>query len=63
MLQEVHCIEKTNHLWKAEWGYQANTSPRMKATKQVCAFSSTIILTFRSKDFIPTLWGDLLSVT
>ena len=21
--QEVHCIEKTNHLWKAEWGYQA----------------------------------------
>ena len=23
MLQEVHCIEKTNHLWKAEWGYQA----------------------------------------
>ena len=23
MLQEVHCIEKTNHLWKAEFGYQA----------------------------------------
>ncbi|CAH3160508.1 unnamed protein product, partial [Porites lobata] len=23
MLQEAHCIEKTNHLWKAEWGYQA----------------------------------------
>ena len=23
MLQEVHCIEKTNYLWKAEWGYQA----------------------------------------
>ena len=39
------------------------TSPRMKATKQVYAFSLTIILTFRSKDFIPTLRGDLLSVT
>ena len=39
------------------------TSPRIKATKQVYAFSLTIILTFRSKDFIPTLRGDLLSVT
>ena len=23
MLQEVHCTENTNHVWYAEWGYQA----------------------------------------
>ena len=22
MLQEVHCIDETNHLWRAEWGYE-----------------------------------------
>ena len=22
MLQEVHCSEKTNPLWSAEWGYK-----------------------------------------
>ena len=23
MLQEVHCTENTNHVWSAEWSYQA----------------------------------------
>ena len=22
MLQEVHCIDETNHLWRAKWGYE-----------------------------------------
>ena len=36
MLQEVHCTENTNHLWSAEWGYQAIFSTYKSNKAGVC---------------------------
>ena len=36
MLQEVHCTENTNHVWSAEWGYQAIFSTYKSNKAGVC---------------------------
>ena len=36
MLQEVHCTENTNHVWSAEWGYQAILSNYKNNKAGVC---------------------------
>ena len=36
MLQEVHCTENTNHVWSAEWGYQAIFSNYKSNKAGVC---------------------------
>ena len=48
MLQEVHCIEKTNHLWKAEWGYQAYFTSFKRNKAGVCIlFNNNFSLQFQ----------------
>ena len=36
MLQEVHCIEKSNDLWAAEWGYKTIFSTYSSNKAGVC---------------------------
>ena len=50
MLQEVNCIEKRNHLWKAEWGFEMPFFPLMKTLRQGFVFFS----------FINSLVGEVL---
>ena len=42
MLQEVNRIEKRNHVWKAEWGFEMPFFPLMKTIKRGFVFFSFI---------------------
>ena len=50
MLQEVNRIEKKNHLWKADWGFEMPFFPLMKTSLQGFVFFS----------FINSLVGEVL---
>ena len=62
MLQEVHCIESSNHLWAAEWGYQTFLAPTV-AIKQEYAFFSTTISIYKFGNFSLIHQGVSLYVT